>query len=144
MTMPKKGDPAAELVRLEDALIDSILDASETDLREEIIAGGTDPNSVIRRVEVLLSSVHSAWKLARVRIAKSKRQGRALTSGTTPAERSQARARLDAVRRRDSELSSKLLLAARNGQGASERDLDSLASDLSELEQLEKSSGDSR
>jgi len=143
MSTPKRTDSAAELGRLEDALVDSILQSSETELREEITAAGEDADAILRRVDALIVSVKTECKLARLRAAQEEVQAlHGIVHSVTTTERTAARARFDKARSQDSSLSKKLLLAARNGQGATGTDLDSLADDYAELERLEQGAGD--
>lgn len=140
MTTPKRTDPtAAELGRLEDALVDSIMDASEADLRAELAEAGEDADAVLRRVDALIGAVKTECQLTRLRLAQEQvaEFHRARFVANTQ-QQAIARAHFDEARSRDSALSKKLLIAARNGQGASERDLNSLADDYAELERLER------
>lgn len=140
MTTPKRTDPtAAELGRLEDALVDSIMDASEADLRAELAEAGEDADAVLRRMDALIVAVKADCQLTRLRLAQEQvaEFHRARLVPNTQ-DKAAMRARFDAARSQDSALSSKLLIAARNGQGATERDLGSLADDHAELERLEQ------
>jgi hypothetical protein len=143
MTTAKKAGETDEFERFEDALVDSILATSGTDLRDELRAAGEDPDAVIRSVDALLASAKHAWAAQRLRDAQENvRSFRAGSRRLTPAERAVAQARLDAARAGDRTLSSKTLLAARNGQCATERDIESLLDDLAELERLEQEGGE--
>ena len=136
-TTPKRTDSAAELGRLEDALVDSILAASDEELRAEIAEAGEDAEAILRRMDSLVAAVKVDCQLARLRGAQEQvlefQRPRVVT---TAQEHAVARARFDAARS-DATLS-KTLIAARNGRGASERDLNSLAEDYAELERLEQ------
>jgi hypothetical protein len=142
MTTPKRMDSAAELGRLEDALVDSILAASEEELRAEIAQAGEDPDAILRRMDILVAAVKADCQLTRLRLAQEQvlEFQRTQVVATTKGQ-AIARARFDAARSRDAMLSQTFLLAARNGRGASERDLDSLAEDYAELERLEQEGG---
>jgi hypothetical protein len=143
MTTAKKADETDEFERFEDALVDSILAASGTDLRDELRAAGEDPDAVIRSVDALLASAQRACAGQRLRDAQENvRAFRAGARTPTPEERTAAQTRLDAARAGDRTLSSKTLLAARNGQGATERDINSLLDDLTELKRLEQEAGE--
>jgi hypothetical protein len=143
MTTAKKADETDEFERFEDALVDSILAASGTDLRDELRAAGEDPDAVIRSVDALLASAQRACAGQRLRDAQENvRAFRAGARTPTPEERTAAQTRLDAARAGDRTLSSKTLLAARNDQGATERDINSLLDDLAELKRLEQQAGE--
>ena len=139
MTTPKRTDSAAELGRLEDALVDSILEASEAELRAELADAGEDADAILRRMDVLISAVKAECQLKRLRLAHEQvAEYHLLRFVANTQEQVIARARFEDARSRDSALSNKLLIAARNGQGASEHDLNSLADDHAELERLER------
>jgi hypothetical protein len=139
MTTPKRTDSAAELGRLEDALVDSILEASEADLRAEVTEAGENANAILRRMDILIAAVKAECHLTRLRLAQEQlAEFHRVTVVADTQQRAVARTRFENARSRDPALSKKLLIAARNGQGASERDLDSLADDYAELERLEQ------
>jgi len=138
MTTPKRTDSAAELGRLEDALVDSILAASEEELRAEIAEVGEDAEAILRRMDSLVAAVKVDCQLTRLRRAQEQvLEFQRTRVVTTTQEQAIARARFDAARSQDATLS-KTLIAARNGRGASECDLNSLAEDYAELERLEQ------
>ena len=56
-------------------------------------------------------------------------------------DREAARARFEKIRSQDPELASKMLLAARKGEGLSERDMEGLLEDLAKLERLDGEDG---
>jgi hypothetical protein len=139
MTTPKRTDSAAELGRLEDALVDSILAASEDELRAEIAEAGEDADAILRRMDCLVAAVKADCQLTRLRLAQEQAlEFQRTRVVATTQEQAVARARFDAARSRDAILSKTFLVAARNGRGASERDLNSLAEDYAELEGLEQ------
>jgi DNA-binding NtrC family response regulator len=49
----------------------------------------------------------------------------------------EARAKFEKIRARDPELASKMLMAARNGQGLSDNDMEGMLEDLARLERLD-------
>ena len=139
MTTPKRTDSAAELGRLEDALVDSILEASEADLRAEIVEAGEEADAILRRMDALIVAVKDECQLTRLRLAQEQvAEFQRARFVVTTQEQAITRARFEDARSRDSALSKKLLIAARDSQGASERDLNSLADDYAELERLEQ------
>ena len=139
MSAPKRTDATAELGRLEDALVDSILNAEESNLREEVVAAGEDPDDIVRRIDTLFASAERSCARERLHVAQEElRSFRAAGKLLTAGERALARARFEDARSRDDGLSRKLLLAARKGQQATERDVESLVDDLAELNLLEE------
>ena len=56
-------------------------------------------------------------------------------------DRAAARARFEKIRSRDPELASKMMMAARNGEGLSDKDMEGLLEDLAKLERLDGEDG---
>ena len=116
-----------------------ILEASEADLRAEIAEAGEEADAILRRMDALIVAVKTECQLTRLRLAQEQMaEFQHARFVVTTQEQAIARARFEDARSRDSALSKKLLIAARNGQGASEGDLNSLADDYAELERLEQ------
>lgn len=145
MTTARKSGLATEVSCLEDALVESILEAGESELCEEIEASGEDPDAIIQRMDTLFETAKAECRIARLREAQeSVREFQKTVRSLTPSERREARTRFDAIRSSDRDLEKKLLLAARNGQGATDHDLDSLAEDYDELERMEQEAGENQ
>ena len=69
------------------------------------------------------------------------RSGGPGTAKTVKFDREAARALFEKMRSRDPELASKMLLAARKGEGLSESDMEGLIEDLAKLERLDDEDG---
>jgi hypothetical protein len=143
MSTSKKPTPREELERIEDALIDIILNASGADLRNELTEAGIDPDSMIAEVDATISAAKAECVRKRLRDARSavekwqKRNGVATTAAIDA-----ARAKLNRMRSGDQELDRKMMLAARKGDGLSESDMNGVLEDLAALEELEREGKD--
>jgi len=138
----RKNPAREQLDRIEDALIESILGASEAELREGMAERGEDPDKCLLRMEQIIAGAKAACGKRRMARAKSELQEwRAGQPKTLKFDREAARARFEKIRSQDPELASKMLLAARNGEGLSERDMEGLLEDLAKLERLDGEDG---
>ncbi len=143
MNTPKKRSAWDELVGIEDALADSILGATGEELRSEMAEAGDDPIVCIAAVEGAIGAART--KFAEQRLAQARAeltQWRAKSGNIGEPEREKARAKLEQMRGTDRELDSRMMLAARKGEGLSDRDLKGLLDDLAELERLEREDDD--
>jgi hypothetical protein len=137
MTGSRKNLAREHLDRIEDALIESILGASEAELRKEMAERGDDPDKCLLRLEQIIADAKAVGGKRRMERARSELQEwRAGQPKTLKFDREAARARFDRLRSRDPELASKMLLAARKGEGLSEKDMEGLLEDIARLEQL--------
>lgn len=143
MSTPRKPTAREELERIEDALVETLLSASEGDLREELTAAGSDPDACIAEIEATIASAREESSQRRLEGARAALAAwRAKSGRIDEAEREGARARLERLRATDRELDAKMMMAARKGEGLSERDLEGLLEDMAELERLEREDGD--
>jgi hypothetical protein len=142
MTGSRKNSAREQLDRIEDALIESILGASEAELREEMAERGEDPDKSLLRMEQIIAGAKAACSKQRMERAKSELQEwRAGQAKTLRFDRKAARARFEKMRIRDPELASRMLLAARKGESLSESDMEGLIEDLAKLERLDDENG---
>jgi hypothetical protein len=142
MTGTKKDPVRDELERIEDALVDAIMNSSEAELREEIKERGEDPDKILARVEATLVGAKAAAAKLRMERAKSELQEwRAGNGKIVDFDRAAMQAKFEKMRARDPELASKMMAAARNGEGLSERDLEGFLTDLAKLERLDEEDG---
>ena len=142
MTASRKNPAREQLDRIEDALIESILGASEAELREEMVERGEDPDKCLLRMEQIVAGAKVASGKRRMERAKSELQEwRTGQAKTLKFDREAARALFEKVRSRDPELASKMLLAARKGEDLSEGDMEGLIEDLAKLERLDDEDG---
>ena len=142
MTGSTKNPAREQLDRIEDALIELILGASEAELREEMAERGEDPDRCLLSMEQIIAGAKAACGKRRMERAKLElEEWRAGQAKTLKFDREAARARFERMRGRDPELASKMLLAARNGEGLSESDMEKLIEDLAKLERLDNEDG---
>jgi hypothetical protein len=143
MTAPKKTDGRDEILRIEEALVRSLLEASTSELREEFAAAGQDPDKCIAEIDALIGRAKAAS--AKKRFDQAKAELAAWRSGESNVvgfDRDAARARFERIQARDPELASKMMVAARKGESLSERDMEGLLQDLAKLERLEREDGE--
>ena len=122
---PKKARVALD--RLADALVDDILNASDEDILAEITEEHGDPARLAAEMRALferkvLEAGKAKLAAAKQAAAEARRKGATVLS-IDPAE----------ARRRYERITAPLTLAARKGEGQSERDVDSAIEDLAEL-----------
>lgn len=142
MTGSRKNPAREQLDRIEDALIESILGASETELRTEMTERGEDPDKCILGIEQIIADAKAACGKRRMERAKSELQEwRAGQPKILNFDREAARARFERLRSQDPELASKMLLAARKGEGLSEKDMQGLLEDIAKLDRLDGEGG---
>ena len=133
MTGDQKNERNA-LDRLTDALVDDILDASNEELLAEVAEDGIDLAGRVGKLrEVFEGAVTEVGKAklaaARRAAANAERSG----ARVVRIDRDDSRRRYDAMIAQDPNLTEKLTLAARKGEGQSERDIESAIEDLAEL-----------
>ncbi len=142
MITPGKRTARSELQRIEDALIESIINSTDEELRDEIVAAGDDLTKFIADVDATIASARIVS--AKKRLEKAKAEVATFKShdqNISTAERNAARVYLDQIRSTDQELASKMMMAARKGEGFSDRDLEGLFDDIARLRRLEREKG---
>jgi hypothetical protein len=142
MTGTKKDAVRDELERIEDALVDAIMNSSEADLREEIKERGEDPDKILAGIDATLVGAKAAAAKFRMERAKSELQEwRADKGKIVDFDRAAMQAKFEKMRAGDPGFTSKMMAAARNGEGLSDRDLEGFLEDLARLERLEDEGG---
>jgi hypothetical protein len=143
MTTPGKPKASEELERIEDALVESLLDAAGEDVRKEIVSSGGDPEAVVAAVDATITSART--KSAQARLDQARAELSAWRSKSGPAsvlERNAALARFERLRSGNFDPDSKMMMAARKGEELSDSDLDGVIEDIAELERLEREKDD--
>lgn len=133
----KKTNPSSPLERLEDALVDTILNISESELDAELREMNLDPNDVAIRTKAAINrGIVAANKasLTRAKNQLAEAKGR-LSIFTTSRDRAGALERFEKMKAGDTE---PMMMAARKGEGLSEKDIEGVLEDLDDLEKLEK------
>jgi hypothetical protein len=142
MTTSKKTAAREELDRIEEAFVQAILDSSEADLREDMKAADSDPNVCIEDINALIGRVEATCSKRRFDQAKSELAAwRSGEGKIVNFDRDTVRARFEGIRARDPDLASKMMMAARKGEGISDRDMEGLLEDLAKLDILERKDG---
>jgi hypothetical protein len=143
MSTPKKRTAREELEAIEDAFIQSILDADGQSLREEYTSLGLNPDDVIAGIGSTIESARSLCAKQKLEQAKEELVAfRSKSRNLTSSEREAARGHFERARAGDRDLSSKLMMAARKGGGLSDGDLDSVVDDFAMLDRLESEGED--
>ncbi len=136
--MPKKSGKSSELAQLADAIVDSVMNLSEADLDAEMKDAGLDPAVETAKGRAAIAAGLKTFTKAEMEAAKAELQrhktGQRL--GHTQDELAAARSVFDRMKAGDSDLSSKMMMAARKGEGLSDKDIDGIAEDLADLEKL--------
>ena len=132
--MSKEPTDLERLSKIGAALDDSILDASEADLREDFKEAGDDFDKAVARAgsAVERAKVHAArlrFERAQAEVKAFREQGNVRTL-----DLAKARRRLEGMRSGQAE---DAMMAARKGGKLSERDEQGLSDDLAQLHALE-------
>lgn len=142
MTTHRKPTAREELERIENALVESIMEASEQELRQELTAEGSGPDVCVANVDAAIARARAECARQRMETARAELaawRGHGGKAGKM--SREEARARLQQLRSGDAALNTRMMMAARKGEGLSESDLEGLLDDLAELERLEREDG---
>ncbi len=136
MDVVNRGTPRdPTLFNLTDALVSDATNLSEAEMIAEMKADGLDPGAEVARMRAVVASAIVQSGKARLADAKNGvSQSRKAAASVLPFLRV---ANPDTVLRRfandDVKLRSRLTMAARNGEGLTEREADSVLNDLREL-----------
>jgi hypothetical protein len=127
------------LERIEDALVQAILDCSEAELREDMKERGEDPDKCIAEIDSLIAAANVACAKRRFDRAKAELgDWRARKPNVVRFDWQAIRGRFEKIRARDPDFASRMMLAARKGEGLSDNDIDGLLEDLARLECLDR------
>ena len=132
-----KSTPRTPLDHIEDAFLDNILETSEADLREELVEEGRSPDEVVALMKARLAAAHAECAQARLSEAREGLAAFRKDDKIVPLDLARQRERLAAMRSR-APAASGMMMAARKGEGLSERDEEGLLGDLADLERLSK------
>jgi hypothetical protein len=132
----KKMNGREELGCLENALIQSILDANGDELRTEIRESGDDPDEYIALANDIISRVQERYAKERLERAKAEAKAFQEEGKRSVISFESAKGRVG-HRSTANQSSSPLMLAARKGKELSERDQDALLRAQEMLRKLE-------
>jgi hypothetical protein len=132
--MTKRQHHKDQLSKIGEAIDESILEASEKDLREDFAEQGDDFDKAVARIGSTIERAKAS--AAKMRFERAKREAKAFREGSNvrTLDLEKARRRLDGMRTGDLK---DTMLAARKGGKLSERDEEGVVDDLAQLEALE-------
>jgi hypothetical protein len=132
--MSKVPSDNERLSKISKAIDDSILDASEKDLREEFAEEGDDFDKAVARVDMAIERAKA--RAARMKFERAKNEAKAYREGSnvTTLNLDKARQRLAGMR---SGGLADTMMAARKGGKLSDRDEAGIVDDLAQLQALE-------
>jgi hypothetical protein len=135
--MTKKTTSRDELRRIDDAIEESILNASSADLRDELAAQGDDAAKVISDIGAIVERAKA--NAAKMRFDQAKRELTSFKekSNVTTFDREAARVRLGTMKSAGPGNAPEMMMAARKGTGLSKSDEDGVLDDLAQLQALE-------
>lgn len=131
----RKTIPGSPLDHIEDAFLENIVESSEADLREEFVEEGRSPDEVVAQMKSRLAMAHEECTQARLVKAREGLAAFRRDETIVPLDLARQRERLAAMRSR-TPAASGMMMAARKGEGLSERDETGLLEDLADLERL--------
>jgi hypothetical protein len=132
--MTKKPSEMDRLSKIGEAIDESIIEASEKDLREDFAVQGDDFDKAVARVGSAIE--RAKVSAAKTRFERAKHEVKAFhdQSNVRPLDLAKARSRFDGMKAGDA---GDTMMAARKGGNLSEHDEDGVVDDLAQLEALE-------
>jgi hypothetical protein len=137
--MTKKPGNADRLSKIDQAIDESIIHASEKDLREDFAEQGHDFDKAVARVGSTIE--RAKVTAAKIKFERAKREMKAFRdqSNVRSLDLAKARSRFDGMKAGDA---TDTMMAARKGGKLSESDEDGVVDDIAQLEALENESPD--
>lgn len=130
----KTKRPSSELSRLREELAADVMGTSDEEIFAEVRDRGVDPEAAATRVaSVLQRAILDSGKENMAAARESLQKQKAAEDRRVPVDISKARALLEKAAKSDANLQQRLTLAARNGDGLPDGDIQSLVDDLLEL-----------
>lgn len=134
--MTRKAEDMPLLFHLSDALVDDLMALSDEDLLAEVRESGADPETVARQlreqIEARVASDNRA-RLERARDEMNAARAARASSGVVNLSLARKQQILGQFAANDGSLRQRLTMAARKGDGASEREIDDILRDLLDL-----------
>jgi hypothetical protein len=137
--MTKKPGNADRLSKIDQAIDESIIHASEKDLREDFAEQGHDFDKAVARVGSTIE--RAKVTAAKIKFERAKREMKAFRnqSNVRSLDLAKARSRFDGMKTGDA---TDTMMAARKGGKLSESDEDGVVDDIAQLEALENEAPD--
>jgi hypothetical protein len=132
--MTKKPSDMDRLLKISEAIDDSIIEASEEELREDFAEHGHDFDKAVARVGSTIERAKASAAKMRLELAKREMKEFHNQSNVRTLDLAKARRRLDGMVAGEA---ADTMMAARKGGKLSERDEDGIVDDLAQLEALE-------
>jgi hypothetical protein len=138
----KKPGRISLYANLEDGILDSVLDLTEAELDSELEELGFNPADREAQARAAVTKGIMAARKVALKAARSELdrfKGRQANT-RNPTDVVAGREMFERIKAGDSGLSSKMMMAARKGEGLTENDIDGIAEDLADLQKLGKES----
>jgi hypothetical protein len=132
--MTRKPGDMDRLSKIDEAIDESIIEASEKEIREDFAEQGHDFDKAVARVGSTIEKAKASAAKMRFELAKREMKEFHDRSNVSTLDLTKARRRLDGMVAGDA---SDTMMAARKGGKLSERDEDGIVDDLAQLEALE-------
>lgn len=130
-----KSTPRTPLDEIEDAFLEDILGSSEEELRAEFVDAGRSPDEVVEQMRARLAAAREECAQARMGDARARLAAFRREGAVVPLDLARERERLAAMRA-GAPAATGMMMAARKGEGLSDRDEEGLLGDLADLERL--------
>jgi hypothetical protein len=132
--MTNQRSDSDRLSKIDKAIDESILEASEADLREDFVEMGDDFDMAVARVGLSIEEAKANAAKMKFELARREMNEFHERSNVTVLDTEKARRRRDEIR---TGVAGDTMMAARKGGKLSERDEDGVIDDLAQLEALE-------
>lgn len=134
--MTRKPDSKPDLFQFADALVDDLMALSDQELLNEVREDGIDPEALAMdlrdQIEARIAADNKA-RLARAREEMNAARAYRASSGVASLPLGRKQQILGQFAANDGQLRQRLTMAARKGEGASEREVDDILRDLLDL-----------
>ncbi len=134
--MTRKAGNKPDLFQLADALVDDLMALSDEELLNEVREGGADPEALAselrEKVEARIAAGNKA-RLAKAREEINATRAARASSGVVSLPLARKQQIIGLFAANDGQLRQRLTMAARKGEGASEREVDDILRDLLDL-----------
>lgn len=134
--MTRKFENRPDLFKLADALVDDLMALSDEELLNEVREGAADPevlaNELRQKIEARIVTDNKA-RLAKARAEINATRAARTSSGVVSLPLARKQQIIGLFAANDGQLRQRLTMAARKGEGASEREVDDILRDLLDL-----------
>ncbi len=134
--MTPKSDDKLDLFHFADALVDDLMVLSDEELLGEVRQEGADPEALSKELREKIeatTAIDNKARLARAREEMNAARAARASSGVVSLPLARKQHILGQFAANDGQLRHRLTMAARKGEGASEREVDDILRDLMDL-----------